>query len=275
MKAFARSLAAPGPTVLNPSQRSRAGLVELVVRADDRPRRRAGPVRTIRPPRFDGARCRHRADGAGDDAGAPHQRRGLDPRGPDSGHRRGVRHHHRRRHRGEGRRAHRRGEAGCLYEARRTTRRSDPGVHGPALDTQDRGPDGGGPRVRLERLRGVSSGPPGRGHETDGQVAVGNGLVRIEVDGADGTFALDGTPGYGRLVDGGDLGDSYNYSPPRQDSLVDTPQAVTVRIDERGPVRARVRITARTTGPTTWTAPRGAGRRTPGRCAHRPGGPGR
>ena len=70
-----------------------------------------------------------------------------------------------------------------------------------------------------------------------------NGLVRIDVDPATGTFALDGTPGYGRLVDGGDLGDSYNYSPPRQDSFVDTPLAVTVRVDERGPVRARVRIT--------------------------------
>ena len=80
--------------------------------------------------------------------------------------------------------------------------------------------------------------------ESDGAVALTNGLVRIDVDAATGTFALDGTPGYGRLVDGGDLGDSYNYSPPRQDSFVDTPLAVTVRVDERGPVRARVRITA-------------------------------
>ena len=50
--------------------------------------------------------------------------------------------------------------------------------------------------------------------------------------------------GYGRLVDEGDLGDSYNYSPPRQDSVVDTPSSVTVRLDEQGPVRARARITA-------------------------------
>jgi mannosylglycerate hydrolase len=80
--------------------------------------------------------------------------------------------------------------------------------------------------------------------ETDSAVVVRNGLVRIDVDRADGTFALDGTPGFGRLVDGGDLGDSYNYSPPRQDSLVDTPGAVAVRVDERGPVRARLRITS-------------------------------
>ena len=80
--------------------------------------------------------------------------------------------------------------------------------------------------------------------ETDGSVVVINGLVRVDVDLASGTFALDGTPGYGRLVDGGDLGDSYNYSPPRQDSFVDTPVAVAFRIDESGPVRARVRITS-------------------------------
>jgi hypothetical protein len=80
--------------------------------------------------------------------------------------------------------------------------------------------------------------------ESDGSVVLANGLVRLDVDAATGTFALDGTPGYGRLVDGGDLGDSYNYSPPRQDSFVDTPLSVAVRVDERGPVRARVRITS-------------------------------
>jgi mannosylglycerate hydrolase len=80
--------------------------------------------------------------------------------------------------------------------------------------------------------------------ENDGSVVLANGLVRVEVDPARGTFALDGTAGYGRLVDDGDLGDSYNYSPPRQDALVDEPESVTVRVDERGPVRARVRITS-------------------------------
>ncbi len=85
--------------------------------------------------------------------------------------------------------------------------------------------------------------------EPGGAVVLANGLVRVEVDPATGTFALDGTPGYGRLVDGGDLGDSYNYSPPRQDSFVDTPEAVAVRVDERGPVRARVRITSTYTWP--------------------------
>ena len=80
--------------------------------------------------------------------------------------------------------------------------------------------------------------------EAGGATVLSNGLMEVAVDPASGTFALNGVPGYGRLVDGGDLGDSYNYSPPRQDSFVETPESVTVRTDERGPVRARVRITA-------------------------------
>src|ERR1019366_4475802 len=59
-----------------------------------------------------------------------------------------------------------------------------------------------------------------------------------------GTFSVDGKEGYGQLVDGGDLGDSYNYSPPRHDTLVDAPVAVSVRVLEPGPVRAGVGITA-------------------------------
>ena len=75
-------------------------------------------------------------------------------------------------------------------------------------------------------------------------VVLSNGLVTVEIDRTTGTFSLDGVPGYGRLVDDGDLGDSYNYSPPRRDSVVDEPVSVEVGVDETGPVRARARITA-------------------------------
>ena len=71
-----------------------------------------------------------------------------------------------------------------------------------------------------------------------------NGLVAVAVDPADGTFSLDGLGGFGRLVDGGDLGDSYNFSPPRSDSLVEAPESVTVAVAERGPVRASAVVTA-------------------------------
>ncbi len=80
--------------------------------------------------------------------------------------------------------------------------------------------------------------------QPDGTVVLSNGLVTVEVDAILGTFSLNGRPGYGRLVDGGDLGDSYNYSPPRRDTLVDTPVSVSVRLVEPGPVRARATITA-------------------------------
>ena len=85
---------------------------------------------------------------------------------------------------------------------------------------------------------------PVEASEAEGSVVLANGLARVEVDPASGTFALDGVAGYGRLVDDGDLGDSYNYSPPQQDSTVEVPESVAVRIDERGPVRGRVRITS-------------------------------
>lgn len=80
--------------------------------------------------------------------------------------------------------------------------------------------------------------------EATGGVELSNGLTRVVVDAANGTFSVDGVAGMGRLVDGGDLGDSYNYSPPASDQLVETPESVTVAVLERGPVRARVSVTA-------------------------------
>ena len=92
--------------------------------------------------------------------------------------------------------------------------------------------------------------------EPDGPVSLSNGLVTVEIDATVGTFSLDGKGGYGQLVDGGDLGDSYNYSPPRRDALVEAPESVSVRVIERGPVRASAGITASTSGPITWTGRR-------------------
>jgi mannosylglycerate hydrolase len=78
--------------------------------------------------------------------------------------------------------------------------------------------------------------------EDAGAPALANGLITVAVDPATGTFAVDGMPGYGRLVDGGDHGDTYNYSPPTHDTVVDTPVSVVVTVGERGPVRATVDI---------------------------------
>jgi mannosylglycerate hydrolase len=75
-------------------------------------------------------------------------------------------------------------------------------------------------------------------------VTLANGLLEVVVDPTDGTFSLDGVAGYGRLVDGGDHGDTYNYSPPTHDTVVDTPTSVVVTAGEAGPVRATVDIAA-------------------------------
>jgi hypothetical protein len=83
----------------------------------------------------------------------------------------------------------------------------------------------------------------------DGTVTVSNGLVSLTVDPQDGTFAVDGLGGFGRLVDGGDLGDSYNYSPPSGDRIVDRPDTVTLTVTDGGPVRGVVTVVARYTWP--------------------------
>jgi hypothetical protein len=74
---------------------------------------------------------------------------------------------------------------------------------------------------------------------------MGNGLVLAEVDAARGTFSLDGHGGLGRLVDDGDAGDTYSYNPPRHDVVVEGPEHLDVAVVEHGPLRARIRVEAR------------------------------
>jgi mannosylglycerate hydrolase len=68
-----------------------------------------------------------------------------------------------------------------------------------------------------------------------------NGRLSVEV-AADGTLTLAGIAGVGRLVDGGDEGDSYNYAPPEADVLVDEPDEVSVSTLAEGPVRGVLSI---------------------------------
>jgi alpha-mannosidase len=73
-----------------------------------------------------------------------------------------------------------------------------------------------------------------------------NGLMSVSVDG-DGALRLasrDGTvaAGIGRIVDGGDFGDSYNHAPPATDALVDRPRSVLVSNEAAGPVLGRLVI---------------------------------
>ncbi|HLI23379.1 MAG TPA: hypothetical protein VKU91_00365 [Acidimicrobiales bacterium] len=88
------------------------------------------------------------------------------------------------------------------------------------------------------------------GADPEGAVAAGegwldNGRVAVEVDAAGGTLTVNRIPGFDRLVDGGDEGDTYNYSPPAGDVIVDGPRSVGVRTLEHGPVRGRLELRRR------------------------------
>lgn len=73
-----------------------------------------------------------------------------------------------------------------------------------------------------------------------------NGLVTVTAldDGTLRVTAADGTvlDGVGRIVDGGDRGDSYNYAPPGTDTLVDTPRSLLVGDAAGGPLRASLTV---------------------------------
>ncbi|WP_210583672.1 glycoside hydrolase family 38 C-terminal domain-containing protein [Streptomyces sp. GESEQ-35] len=88
---------------------------------------------------------------------------------------------------------------------------------------------------------------PARAAVTPTADALSNGLIEVVVadDGTLNVTGADGTVlrGVGRLVDGGDRGDSYNYAPPGGDVLVSRPTQVTVELVENGPLRARLRVT--------------------------------
>ncbi|HSL57529.1 MAG TPA: hypothetical protein VK866_06790 [Acidimicrobiales bacterium] len=78
----------------------------------------------------------------------------------------------------------------------------------------------------------------------DDQRSLSNGRVTVRVDPDDATFAIGGLTGLGRLVDGGDAGDTYNWCPADADVVVDRPDEVAVTVVERGPLRARLEVTA-------------------------------
>jgi alpha-mannosidase len=88
------------------------------------------------------------------------------------------------------------------------------------------------------------AGIPGAVRTTERSLA--NDLLTVEVEPA-GTVRLvaaDGTEisGAGRIADGGDYGDSYNYAPPAADTLVEEPSSVSVSMEADGPVISRLRI---------------------------------
>jgi hypothetical protein len=78
-----------------------------------------------------------------------------------------------------------------------------------------------------------------------GEASLDNGLLKVAIDREDGTWSANGQAGLDRLVDEGDEGDTYNYSPPAEDLLVDRPEHVSIELVEAGPVRAKLRVRRR------------------------------
>lgn len=83
-------------------------------------------------------------------------------------------------------------------------------------------------------------------------VSLDNSLLRVDVN-SDGTLNISGNgvtlAGVGRLVEGGDAGDSYNYAPPEGDRLVNRPGTVEVRTAAPGPVTGSLEVVRSYTWP--------------------------
>ena len=94
-------------------------------------------------------------------------------------------------------------------------------------------------------LQGESA--PAEHAVTSSDNAIGNGLVTavVRADGLVDVIGVDGTvlTGVGRLVDQGDRGDSYNFGPLANDTVVSDPTRVDVETVESGPVRSVVKVT--------------------------------
>ena len=112
------------------------------------------------------------------------------------------------------------------------------------------------PRLRLAHVprRSRATGPAPRCAPTGTTLA--NEHVRVEVDPADGTLTIEAdgvhaAPGANRYVDGGDGGDTYNYSPARGRHRSST-DPTSVRVARRGvgPGAARLVVTATYRWPT-------------------------
>jgi hypothetical protein len=83
----------------------------------------------------------------------------------------------------------------------------------------------------------------------DDERGMSNGLVTVQV-ADDGTFSMNGTAGLGLLVDDGDRGDTYNFCAVGDGATIEGLTDVTVTALEHGPLRARLQLV----GTATWPA---------------------
>ncbi len=109
-----------------------------------------------------------------------------------------------------------------------------------ALAASVQAPALGWTAVRPVRGPGATHEPVAVDHRS-----IGNGLIDVRV-ADDGSLDVRGggvaLSGIARLVEGGDVGDSYNYAPPAADVVVETPETVATKLRETGPVRGRLDV---------------------------------
>ncbi len=90
-----------------------------------------------------------------------------------------------------------------------------------------------------------------------------NEFYRVEVNAKDGTLTVTDKrngavfSGLNRFVDGGDVGDLYNYCPPEHDTLISEPvEPPKIELLNSGPVCATLRVSGRWALPNSCTASR-------------------
>jgi alpha-mannosidase len=116
------------------------------------------------------------------------------------------------------------------------------------------------PRGLSEQIRGLDTIDT---HLTAGESSIENEFYRVTADPRDGTLTvLDKMSettfsGLNRFIDGGDVGDLYNYCPPENDLLVSEP-AETPRIEvvNHAPLALTLRVSSRWSLPGACTANR-------------------
>lgn len=93
--------------------------------------------------------------------------------------------------------------------------------------------------------------------------SIENEYYRVEANAEDGTLTVTDKQsgvvfsGLNRFVDGGDVGDLYNYCPPKQDTLVSQPvEPPKIELTGSGPVRATLRISGRWSLPVACSSSR-------------------
>lgn len=84
------------------------------------------------------------------------------------------------------------------------------------------------------------------------QQTIENEYYRVEADSQNGTLTVTDKQtgavfaGLNRFIDGGDVGDLYNYCPPEQDILIGEPvEPPKIELVNSGPIRAVLRISGR------------------------------